>query len=161
MKIAYTRGVPNFTRVYDCQNTPSSHTGDTAETVLYTLTIPGGTMGPNGILTIDGVLTVTNNANNKNFRLKFGSTEYLTTATSMANTRSAWFSKIIANQNDQAVQVGSLLTIDKGPGSKGTLNNVTGTENTASDIILQLTVELEAAGDTATLDFICVNLMKP
>jgi hypothetical protein len=48
------------------------HTGDTNETILATIAVPANALGKNGRLTIDGYGSVTNSANNKTFRVRWG-----------------------------------------------------------------------------------------
>lgn len=49
-----------------------THTGDTNETVLATVTVPAGLLGTNGGLRIYSSWTVTNSANNKVPRIRLG-----------------------------------------------------------------------------------------
>jgi hypothetical protein len=51
---------------------PTSHTGDTAESVLATIAIPGNAMGENGRLAVEALFSHSANANAKTARIKFG-----------------------------------------------------------------------------------------
>lgn len=51
-----------------------SYTGGTTETVLATVKIPGGAMGPDGILRVTTLWSFPNNANTKTLRARFGGT---------------------------------------------------------------------------------------
>lgn len=52
-----------------------SHTGDTAEFTLATITVPANAMGASGRVDIVTRFSATNNANTKTLRIKFGGTQ--------------------------------------------------------------------------------------
>ena len=49
-----------------------SHTGDTNETTLATVTVPANAMGPNGYVEIEAIYSNNNSGNNKTPRIRFG-----------------------------------------------------------------------------------------
>lgn len=49
-----------------------SHTGDTNETALATVSIPAGAMGTNGGIEVNTVWTITSSGNNKTLRVRLG-----------------------------------------------------------------------------------------
>lgn len=54
------------------------HTGTVVETTLYTKSIPGGLLGPNGGFRLWGIVDAIVNANIKRWRFKFGGTTLVT-----------------------------------------------------------------------------------
>lgn len=82
-----------------------SHTGDTNETTLATITIPAGAMGANGSVEIICNWTYTSSANAKRLRIRFGGTALFDS--SPTNTSTFRSFTIIANRNSASSQVGS------------------------------------------------------
>jgi hypothetical protein len=83
-----------------------STTGDTNENTLTSVTIPGGSLGPNGTLSIDTLWSYTNSANTKTMRIRFGSLAgnilLNITATTTATAR---FLSRSSNLNSQSSQI--------------------------------------------------------
>jgi hypothetical protein len=133
-----------------------SHTGDTNETTLATITIPAKWMGPNGFLRVRAEFGNTNNGNNKTFRIRFdGSIIFSTVQTSSIAHR---YQIEIANrgaENSQMIGSGS----GGGFGSVGFAATTTAI-NTALDKNLTFTVQLANGSDTAFLERIVVELFK-
>lgn len=143
--------------------TPSSHTGNTTETALATISIPAGIMGTNKILRIQSFWTVTANTNTKTARHRFGGlagTEFgrsLATATA-ANPRH--IVDYIMNRNSASAQLGQYIssrTTDTIP----TSGTISGTIDTtlAQDFIL--TGQLGTGTDTITLEAYIIELIIP
>lgn len=59
-------------KVLGLSGTPISHTGNTDETILATVRVPGGSMGPHGMLRVTHFWSFTNSANNKSPRVRLG-----------------------------------------------------------------------------------------
>jgi hypothetical protein len=128
---------------------PVSVTGTVNETTLATVTIPAGAMGLNGGLQIRTLWTVTNNANAKTLRVKFGS--MLALQLQAAGATGAQALTCIRNRNSASSQVGFA------PGSNGLGTTVLstpslGTENSATNVTLDITAQLGVGTDTATLE---------
>lgn len=137
----------------------SSHTGDTNETALATITLPAKAMRANGRLRISGVFTHTNSANNKTIRIRFGGaagTLYL--SRTLTTTVSTPFLIEIANVNSESSQ--------KSTRSSGGLLDtstaaalVTSSVNTALDVSIVISGVLANTGETITLDSYMVEVL--
>jgi hypothetical protein len=136
----------------------SSHTGDTNETALATITVPANAMGANGFIVVDALFSGTNSANDKIYRLRWGGisgTELtVNTATTAFNVR---FHRIIANRNDAASQIVMYASVNSFGASGNAL--VTATEDTAAgDVTLVLTGQLENSGEEVAVESYSVNI---
>lgn len=135
------------------------HTGDTAETTLATVTVPGGAMGANGFIRVRAVYSFTGSTNIKAPRIRFGGTGgtlYVNYSISTASFVSFATDIIIGNRNNAASQVGA-----GGPNTSfgfGTAAPVTSAVNTAADADLLLRGVLANAGETITLEYYTVEL---
>lgn len=137
-----------------------SLTGTLAETALATISIPGGAMGPNGLLRVTTLWTFTNSANMKTLRVRFGGmtgVRYLDldiTAQSQAHVVT-----VIRNRNNQASQIGYLAATS---GSFGVNNgvNTTSTVNTAVAQDLVIPAQLAVTTETITLEGYSAELLR-
>ena len=138
----------------------SAHTGDTAETQLASITLPGGAMGPNGILRVTTLWSYTNSANNKTLRVRLGG---LSGTAFQANVVTASnigvMQRTIQNRNSQASQIGfnaanaaSYTTVGSGT------SVATGSVDTSADQSIVITGQLASAGETVTLEACLVEL---
>ena len=137
------------------------HTGDTSETVLASFTLPGGAMGPNGIVRVTTLWTCTNNANAKTMRIRLGGltgTAFL--AASVAATNVGIMQRTIHNRNSSASQVAFNAA------SAGSFANVaggaapaTGAVDTSADQVIAISGQLANAADTMTLEACLVELV--
>jgi hypothetical protein len=132
-----------------------SHSGSTAKTTLATVTVPGGAMGPNGVLRITSLWSHTNSANTKTPRVEFAGTQYY--GASFTNAATSRMSRAIANRNAANSQVGV-------PAS-GTFNwgSTTGALTTSSvdtsiDQDLVFSGQLANSGETIALESYLVEL---
>jgi hypothetical protein len=130
----------------------------TAETVLATVDIPGGTMGPNGWLIVYSSWTITNGSNDKTVRIRLGGiggTAFLqslqTTQATISDVR--W----IANRGSQASQVGPILALSPFAASTDAL--ITGTIDTSAATTLVFTGQKESAGEVCTLSSYLVQVV--
>jgi hypothetical protein len=133
-----------------------AHTGTTAETTLATVQIPGGVMGPNGILRVTTLLSATNNANVKTLTYRLGGT-LLRTAV-MTSFLTGQDQMIVRNRNSLASQV-TFTTGTLAPYSGSTVALTTTALNTAQNQALTITATLATAGDTMTLEGYTVELL--
>lgn len=140
---------------------PASITGTTVETTLGTVLVPGGILGPNGMLRLVSWWSYTNNANTKTLRSRLGGQQVHGKAeTASVAVR---YTSFFANRGSEAVNLSFASTGSSGPGMA---DNSTSTSsyslpaiNTAVDQSLIFTAQLANAGDTATLEGYLVELM--
>lgn len=139
------------------QHTQVSVTGTTDEIEVFSTIIPGGALGPNGILDIRLLRTWTNNSNSKTMYIKFGGTVFGIDVRSTFGV-SGW-SRFIINRNNEAIQI----TTAQGPLDWGDPGGVavTGTVDTSVDQTLQITIQLANAGDTESLEAIWMSIIRP
>ena len=128
----------------------SSHTGDTNETTLATITVPAAAMGANGYVVIESLWTVTNSGNNKIVRTKFGAT----TMMSATFTTEATYNNLvrIANRNATNSQVSSTTTVGSGGWGQSTSATNTAAIDTTASVSITLTGQLANTGETITLE---------
>ena len=142
--------------LFATQHAAVSHTGNTLETTLFTITIPGGTLGANGRIRIDGSLFSTNSVNIKTWRLKFGGTlfarSYLTTTDCNAD-----FNVAIWNENATNAQSGTVYFHVINHSSA----TIIGAIDTTVDQPLIITAQLALGTETATLRGVAVEISKP
>lgn len=132
------------------------HTGTTDETVIKTLTIRGGTIGPNGILDIYYQYLLNGVAGQKDIRVRLGgiggsiisSSDHGAATTGTKKTCTLCF-----NRNDDASQYSSMSQTtgadEAGTGSSSDFGRtLLATEDTSVDITLVLTVELADVTDS-------------
>ena len=132
-----------------------SFTGTTAETVLATILVPGGLMGPNGSLRITTSWTLTSSANGKTMRVRFGgSTIQANTATTASYYR---MQCEIHNVNSEAIQSSTAISAS-GFGAGGASPTAT-TQDTTDDVEITLVGTLSNAGETLTLESYLVEVM--
>jgi hypothetical protein len=130
----------------------ASHTGNTTETTLATVTIPAGTMGGNGSVAIETLWSYTNSANNKTLFVRFGGTGgtayrqiVLTTTDTVLNMCQVF------NRNSQSSQIGSPAAAGGGYGAVAAAN-VTSAVNTANATDISIRCQLANSGETITLE---------
>jgi len=124
-------------------------TGTTTATQLLSVTIPGGSLGPNGGYRITLQTSETNNANNKTLIVRMSGTSFYQAGDSSKTGR------IIQLMGWNRGAVGSQLHGMTGIGSPwGGLSGaqVTTSFSTDSDQTLQVIATLANAGDTFTLE---------
>lgn len=129
----------------------ASHTGNTTETALATITIPAGEMGPNGWVEVYTLWSVTNNANNKTPRIRLGGiggTAFYNLAT--ANTTYGRLLTNISNRNSAASQIGMPADVQGWGFAPNAV--VTATVNTANAQDLVISCQLATGTDTCTLE---------
>jgi hypothetical protein len=147
-------------RVLAAQAVAQSHTGDTTETPLAAFTLPGGAMGPNGLLRITSIFTLTNSANAKTLRYRLGGggiTGSQLMAVSQTTSASIMTQRLIHNRNDASEQVA---------GPAGFANSFGGSANaaatasvdTSTDQTVAITGQLASSGDTITLESCLVEV---
>ena len=96
---------------------PVTHTGTTAKTKLGSIVIPGGSLGPNGIVRVTPYFTFTNNANAKTLAYEIGGVSLASLSrASVAVDANILSLKNRGNQNQQVSALGAsvlnALTLD-------------------------------------------------
>lgn len=133
-----------------------SHTGDTNMTTLATVTVPGGSMGPNGILRITTLWSYTNSSNNKTIRTLFGGVAFQsgirTTTATLRDQRQ------IANRNAENAQVGGVTAVAVSFGSSAGAVTTAAIDTTV-DQNVEFRCQLADAGETITLEYYLVELL--
>lgn len=136
-----------------------SHTGNTDETTLATITVPANAMGANGRIRIITNWSYTNSANNKQLRVRFGGiggTVYLLATTT--TTVSGRHITEIANRGAANSQFGSPSNLNFGNNASAATTSAIDT-TAAVDIVL--TAQLTNSGETITLEsYSCELLAK-
>lgn len=148
-----TRWIPDGPQILARTAAAVSHTGDTNETALATITIPAGAMGLNGGVQVYSTHSFTNSGNNKIMRLRLngiaGTQFFVSTQTTQATLSDM---RRIRNRNSASSQVGSFAASNV-VGLGQTTNAVaTGAINTAAAVDLVLSGQLASAGETITLE---------
>jgi hypothetical protein len=131
----------------------ASHTGDTNETALATIAIPGNTIGANGQLKVTAFWSYPNSANSKTLRARLGGISGSVAFLLAASTSTVLKSEtIIANRNSSASQY-IMSESGRGTDSIVTLSVATPTTidmTTAQNLVLS--GQLASAGETITLE---------
>jgi hypothetical protein len=137
-----------------------SGAADTNENTLATITVPGGAMGPNGVLRFYTLWSFTNSANTKTGRARLGGiggTAFMSwaqTAFVSANFfMGGIFNRGAANQQIGQPLSGSSFTIAFGGAC------VTGAVDTNQDQTLVITGQKALAGETFTLEAYLAELL--
>ncbi len=136
-------------------------TGTTTETAAQNYTLPGNLMGLNGKLRIFTKWTLTNNANTKTLRFRFGGTGISGTALSDPQSTSQTSLHVTAeieNRNSLSSQIGGNGTVNL-TGSTNAWR--TATVNTATDQLLAITAQLGVGTDSVTLESYQIVLYRP
>lgn len=127
-------------------------TGTTAETVLASVIVPGGLVGPNGSLRITPIWSSTNNGNAKTGSVKFGGVSHAAHALASALSAGSMFT--IRNRG----VLNSQITYGGAPGTVQTVSNTTSSIDTSVDQVLQITGTLATGTDSLTLEGYTVEL---
>jgi hypothetical protein len=130
----------------------ASHTGNTDETVLATITVPAGAMGANGVVRVVAQYEMTSSANTKTTRMRADGISG-TVFRTLAHTTTAGYRDHmqIANRNATNSQVGHSSGTSGGSGTSASANVTAAIDTTAAfDIVI--TVQLTNTGETMTLN---------
>ena len=138
----------------------ASHTGNTNETILATVNIPAGLMGPNDQLVIRALWTSPFSVNTKTARIRLGGiggTAYLDNPYTTAITLDTL--KHITARNSQTSQVGGQAAT-AGPTNTGATVIITSAVDMTAATTLVFTAQLGNAADTIALEMYEVELWK-
>lgn len=137
-----------------------SHTGDTTETALASVTLPGGAMGANGILRITSVWSYTNSANSKTARYRLGGSGVsgatlmnIGATTSVGNMTQ----RVIQNRNAQNSQFTSAPAAGASFGVSANAG-ATAAVDTSSDQLVVISGQLANASETIGLESYLVEI---
>jgi len=144
-------------RILSASAVAATHTGNPAETTLATVTVPGGAMGPNGVLRITTTWSHTGSTNAKTPRVKFNGFEYCGLSINNAGHLGSQYQTIISNRNSATSQVGGPKNIS-GLGSSSQGPQTT-TVDTSVDVDITMTASLSDAGESLTLERYIVELL--
>lgn len=132
----------------------STVTGTTAETTLANIPIPGGVMGPNGLIRVTTSWNINaNSVNAKTAKLYFGGV--LMMSIDMASQNGLHHQFILRNRGTQQAQSrsNSLAT------SFGFIGHSMNTVDTSLDQVVSLRGQLGVAGDSITLEAYSVEVL--
>lgn len=126
-------------------------TGTTGTVTQDLVTIPGGLLGPNGVLVIEGTISCTTNANNKTLQLRLdsGGTPVRVFGATLNNIPAMSFQAFMWNrgaENSQSIH----YNIPAGIGAGGTFEQTS--LNTAVNQTLTFLTVLANAADTARIE---------
>lgn len=145
-------------RVLGASGVGVSHTGDTNETTLATVSVPAGALGTNGILRVHSLWSVNNDASNKSTRVRLGGISgTIFMDIGLPNLASFELVRMIWLRNSAASQV-SASAADGSPGTSGAAVT-TGVIDTSAAVDLVLTGQLADGTDTITLEAYTVELL--
>lgn len=138
-----------------------SHTGNTNETVLATITIPAGSIGPNGRVEIAPTNGNNSSGNSKTYRVRVGTSGAGTGGTQIwaaSNTTNTVHNAVMgfANRNGTNSQVATVSPASATGLSGGTLTTLS--LDTTAAIDVAFTGQLANAGDSVTIEAYAVIL---
>lgn len=136
--------------------TAFSHTGDTTETTMFTVSIPAGTLGTNDAIRFYILGHADGDSNNVTFRTKYGASTVATVVDSSGSDDDYIYSGMIIADNLTNAQVSSNQFVKSG--------NITGASDGTDSVIdstvdqnLVITMQLASAGGTVTAKGIIVE----
>lgn len=135
-----------------------SHTGNTTETTLATITIPAGEMGLNGAVEIEALFSFTANANTKTPRFKFGAATVANPAIT-GGYASSMVRKLVSNRGAANSQITS-GSDSQNEFSTGLTAATTSAVDTSAVVTLTITGQLAVGTDTITLERYMVRLYR-
>lgn len=155
-----------YNKVIGASGAAVALTGSTSETLLATIPIPAGELGLNGAVIVTVYFSMTNNANNKTPRVRFGASGAGLSGSNIhgpvqASVAGYRGQAMIMNRNSLSSQV----TAPAGLGAGG-WNTSTGTNPGTSSIDTSAATEIAISGqlatgtDTLTLEYYTVEILK-
>ena len=138
--------------------TDNSHTGDTNETDLATVSITGGTMTSTGTLFFFGAGTITTGGGNKSIKVDFGATEIVDT-TAKAGTADWFVRGWIMNTATDAQRI-HVEWSDNTNATNFNADYTTAAIDTTANVTLRFRGLLSAVGDTITQTLFFVDVQQ-
>lgn len=140
--------------VLDQKNVAMPAPADTAENIIYQVTVPGGLMGKSDSLRVT-MLGSGSGAGNKTWRVAFGSYSVFSAAAATPGVR---LTAQVCNRGELARQTGVLLN-SFGFGTSG--NALTeGAVDTSQDQTLRITCQKATGAEAAAIECVMVELMR-
>lgn len=133
----------------------------TAESVLYTCTIPAAAIGPNGTVRVSATWTYSNNANTKALRVRLGgiggtaiygntfTAELATTATLTFQNRNSQSSQFVTPIVQQVNSSATLVSI---------ASSTAAIDTSSAQTLVFTCAKVTSSGDTCTLERVLVEL---
>jgi hypothetical protein len=142
---------------------PNSNPGITTEVLLKTITIPGGAMGPDGLLRISTMWQANNNANVKTARVRVGGIGgTLIMAYPFASLVQGRAQNFWSNRGSESSQLGwGASTSNAGQWTSSAGSMITTAVDTSVDWDLVITSQLATGTDTLNLEGYLVELLNP
>lgn len=135
-----------------------THTGDTAEFALATITLPAGCMGANGAVRVTAHFDATDSANNKTHRIRFGGISGgVARAITLNTSAHAREQAVIQNRN----AANSQILGDSGGQHGGwgaTTAFATAAIDTTAAVDIVLTSQLTNSGETSSIESYIVEV---
>jgi len=148
-------------RVLGALTVPVTMPTDTAENVGYTLTIPGGTMGANGVLRVSFRVKGITGSGNKVIRVRLGGALGDQMFSSTQSTAAAMTAIIFVwNSNSASAQLADGMLIAAGGTGAISSTDGTGTQDTATNKDIVITVQKSTGSDVLVLDRAIVELVS-
>jgi hypothetical protein len=158
------RGQPGDTtsKVLQMSAVASTHTGNTTETALATITVPARAMGKNGRLRVTTFFSMPSSASAKTFRVRLngiaGTVFYSEAFGTGILTAHAVIE--IANRDSASSQIGGPINSSGlGSSTSAIVTSAINTDN--ADVALVISGQLAASGETIKLEGYLVELMQP
>lgn len=134
-------------------------TGTTDETALATITVPANAMGANGVLRIETHWLNNNSGNNKTARARFSTISGTQFVLAAVTTTLSWRDvHLIANAGATNSQTAHTTANQFGTSSNAA---VTASVDTTAATTLILSGQLANGGDSLTLNYYVIELLRP
>ncbi|PSR54126.1 hypothetical protein AHMF7605_11650 [Adhaeribacter arboris] len=141
-------------------NVAASYTGGTTAQTVFSGTIPANVMGANGTLQMDFILSWTDNANTKTFRLRVNGSTVMQRTQTTGNAFRGSFR--LTNRNATNAQINTTTSATMTIAPSGTAATITITNysfDTTQALTIALEVQLGVSSDTATWETFNVLLV--
>lgn len=135
---------------------PGAYTQTVGEVTLLLGTMPGGSMGKNGVLEVGLLALCNNSAGTKSVSFKIDSVTYLTST--LSTVQYSWIIRSVMNCNSEAIQVSQSLGASTYVSSASA--PIRSTLNTAVDQSLFVTLACNTATDFAFLEQYNINVTQ-
>lgn len=152
--------------ILGCSGSAVALTGTASETILATIPIAAGALGLNGAVRVTAYFSMTNNANNKTPRIRFGASGAGTSGASIQGPTLASIAGYrtqgeIHNRASVSSQVYSPAGLGSGGWSSSTgVNPATAAIDTGAATEIAITGQLANTGDTLTLEYYLVEVFR-
>lgn len=146
-----------ITPMYAASHVDHAVTGTLSSTALWTLVIPGGTVGANAMIRVTTLWEYTNSSNTKNLRVKLSTTAFANVA--VTTTASVNLATCIQFRNSVSSQIGGPANSGGGYGGS-TSALVTAALDFSQDQTLTIEAQLTNTGETITLRAVTVEVIQ-